>query len=383
MISVDNFYWIISELLLLPSKLSSLHYYPLGTTQELRTTWGHPYQRHQPHVLFYEQEPILEDSLGSPYQALYSNYTAKSCKILANSEHSEIKTKICRERFMYDWYFFYHGFAALEWFRNARYVIDTNPPSKVFLSLNHLVRQKRSYRMTMIANLLSLGMDKFGDVSFHGKQQDCLDEINDERTELSVSSRMTIEKNLVHRENLPITIGSDHINGDYSAHFGANEMTLWKNSYWHVVTETVFYDKKLHLTEKVFKPIISMRPFLLVAAPGNLKYLKSYGFKTFDDWIDESYDDIQDDDQRLNMILQQLQMLCNQNSVKLQAMHDDMRPILEYNHRHFFSGFRTQIVNELVDNFDLCIRRWNNGRVDDRELPLHPDLDRIKKILLS
>jgi hypothetical protein len=35
---------------------------------------------------------------------------------------------------------------------------------------------------------------------------------------------------------------------------------------------------------------------MLLAAPGNLAYLKSYGFKTFDSVIDESYDTIQDND---------------------------------------------------------------------------------------
>ena len=44
---------------------------------------------------------------------------------------------------------------------------------------------------------------------------------------------------------------------------------------FHIVTETIFYDNKLHFTEKVFKPIVARRPFFLVGAPGNLAYLKS------------------------------------------------------------------------------------------------------------
>jgi hypothetical protein len=122
---------------------------------------------------------------------------------------------------------------------------------------------------------------------------------------------------------------------------------------------------------------------LLAAAPGNLAYLKSYGFQTFDQWIDESYDTITDPDQRLQAIVDQTQRLCAMSRSELQHMHQEMQPVLEHNFNHLWSGFRQKIVHELVDNFELCVRLWNNGRVDGRELPLHKiDLARTKEILL-
>jgi hypothetical protein len=36
----------------------------------------------------------------------------------------------------------------------------------------------------------------------------------------------------------------------------------------------------------------------------------------------------------------------------------------------------------MVDNFDTCIRIWNNGRVDNRQRPLCSDLESVKQILL-
>ena len=73
---------------------------------------------------------------------------------------------------------------------------------------------------------------------------------------------------------------------------------LQQSALWNVVSETVFYHNKLHLTEKIFKPIVSKQPFMLLAAPGNLKYLKSYGFKTFDHLWSEDYDNEVHDEQR-------------------------------------------------------------------------------------
>jgi hypothetical protein len=48
------------------------------------------------------------------------------------------------------------------------------------------------------------------------------------------------------------------------------------------------------LTEKALRPIACGQPFILAATPGSLQYLRSYGFKTFSGYIDETYDTIQE-----------------------------------------------------------------------------------------
>jgi hypothetical protein len=45
-------------------------------------------------------------------------------------------------------------------------------------------------------------------------------------------------------------------------------------------------------------------PFVIVGTQGSLKYLRSYGFKTFGDLWDESYDDEPDDSKRIEKIAQ-------------------------------------------------------------------------------
>lgn len=73
------------------------------------------------------------------------------------------------------------------------------------------------------------------------------------------------------------------------------------NSYLHIVTETFISNNpnQIFFSEKTFKPIIFMRPFVLINSVNSLKELKKMGFKTFGDIIDESYDDIYDDEQRI------------------------------------------------------------------------------------
>jgi hypothetical protein len=122
------------------------------------------------------------------------------------------------------------------------------------------------------------------------------------------------------------------------------------DAFWHVVTETVFYYDKLHLTEKIFKPIVSKQPFMLLAAPGNLAYLKSYGFKTFDSVLDESYDLIQDNDLRTDAVVEQLYWYCNLAPGEKIDIIQQLEPIIEYNFDHFYGEFRHIIARELLDN---------------------------------
>lgn len=384
MVSVNNFYWSLYENLLRPTGLDCWYYYPWGTRDNLSRTgeFQSPSTARlvEPHALFHDQEPLDLASLGG--YDFWGFWTNKSCRLLANSEHGVIKDQILKERGMLDWYYFYHGFAALDWFRDAEYVQGHHEPCQVYSSFNRLVNHGRSYRMAITARLASEDLLGHGDISFHTDADQCRREIEDPNTPLSDTSRAIIGTHLLRRQDLPFTLDSRQLDGDFSAHFGHREHALWQRSLWHLVNETVFYEPRLHLTEKTFKPIVAQRPFILAAAPGNLQYLRHYGFETFDRWIDESYDQEQDPDRRMDLIVAQIRRLCELTSEQRRDMLADMSPVLEHNKRHFFGGFRSRIVSELVDNFDVCIRTWNNGRVDDRSVRSHPDLESVKQILL-
>jgi hypothetical protein len=370
--------------------LDAWYYYPFGTRRNLsqrefvdmgtkQAIFFLPRQHH--HVLFhFDQEPLWNNDFGFHYDCKSDENSSKTLRILANSEISDTKKNICRERQMLDWYFFFHGFAALDWFRDGQYFNDDPGFKKTFCSLNHLVSEKKSYRMSLVARLVSLGLHEFGDISFHAYKQDCINECRSEHS-LLTDREKTMIANMLESVTLPLTLHTEPVDGNFSAHYGHGEHVLWQKSLWHVVNETVFYDEKLHLTEKIFKPIVARRPFILVAAPGNLRYLRRYGFKTFGPWIDESYDEIVDPSLRLDMIALQIKRLCKMSRSQLNDMYQDMQSVLEHNKQHFFGEFKQIIVNELVDNFDACVRVWNNGRIDGRQRPRHPDLESVKRLL--
>lgn len=382
MLSVANINWILFDVLLRPCELDAWYYQPFGTMNDFVAYKFRPTCRlHQEHVLFhYEQEPIIDATLGQAYYNVFPGY--KKLHILANSEHSQAKKKLLAEHQMADWYFFYHGLAVLDWFRDAIYITSDIKPNVVFLSLNNLTDHNKSYRIQFTAQLWRIGVLDKGRISLNTTVDRCNDILQDATGQLSAQGRDLIRQWIGSGPQLPITADCVHPDGSLSARFGLRDMRLWQSAFIHVVNESVFFYEKLHLTEKIFKPIVAHRPFLLLAAPGNLEYLRGYGFHTFGQWIDESYDQEPDHDKRLAMVANEVKRLCSMSPSALQDMLAEMQPVLDHNWQHLFlGGFRRQIVDELVDNFGTCIRIWNNGRLDHR-CPEHPNLDQAKRILM-
>jgi hypothetical protein len=387
MFSIENFYYILHQHLLKPLHIHDLIYRNFGSTDiadlaageylPFKDRYGRPKGRH-PVCYFFDQEPINEFRIHQ----CFHTHTLQNFKLLANSEQSKMKHCILKENQYLDWYYFFHGFAAMDWYQDGQYFDQDIAWTRPYVTLNRLHTNDRSYRLNLVARLAGQKLLDSGHVSLHlghteyGTWQQ---ELASPDTRLSTTACELIAQNL----SQPLILDCETSTGSLSADFGHREFELWKSGLWHIVTETVFYHNKLHLTEKIFKPIVAQRPFMLAAAPGNLAYLKSYGFQTFDQWIDESYDNIQDPDQRLQAIVDQTSRLCAMSDSELRQMHQEMQPVLEHNFNHLWTTFRQHIVHELVNNFERSVRLWNNGRIDGRELPLHKiNLEQVKQILL-
>lgn len=108
---------------------------------------------------------------------------------------------------------------------------------------------------------------------------------------------------------------------------------FYEQSFMSIVTETHFYDYEINfLSEKTFKPISYMQPFILVAIPKSLEMLRDFGYKTFHPFIDESYDSEFDDCQRLMMIVNEIERICTLDQQELEMLSRQIRPICEHNY---------------------------------------------------
>ena len=332
-------------------------------------------------ILFYDQEPIL-DKLSDPYldyfnipytdiaknrkqyPELYNNilegnelddyiawYTkfVKKPFVLVTSEKSIIQKQMSEKYGFENLYYFYHGFAALDWFRGYQALNHdkeiVREYDKDFITYNRLIKEDRSYRIYLVSLLKEYDLLDKGFVSFGVTDaiSDWRDEISDPKTRLSEQQKDSIERNLTDITRL--TIDNASVLGSASA-----DIPREQDAFWHVVTETVFYHSKMHLTEKIFKPIVNKQPFMLLAAPDNLAYLKSYGFKTFDSVIDEDYDICQDNQERINKVVSQLHWYANLSPSNKTDVQEHLKPIIEHNFNHFYGEFRHIIAEELITN---------------------------------
>jgi hypothetical protein len=387
MFSLDRFYNILHNNLISQfTNGKSVYHYPFGTYQNrgilIKNNYFAPYQTQTTsyaektwmHCYFFDQEPYYQYTIPIIEKSMLvkSQFDGpRRINILANSEKSDLKNSFVRSQGLYDWYYFYHGFAALDWYRDFQYFEpgSFNQFDKVFICYNHLTSKYRSYRLHLVSNLIEQDLVTSGSVSlFHtGWQQT----IEDPDNPLDNRARVKIYKQLRNISD-PLTIDTDAPTGEMSAKVNFENLT---SALFHVVTETVYFQDKLHLTEKVFKPIVAKRPFFLVAAPGNLAYLKGYGFKTFDRWIDESYDLETDHYIRIEKITFELAKLCAMSPALLKQMHQEMQEVLEYNFNHFYTTFKDLIVDELVDNFEHILCQINNGRQPGNHSRYHQRFD--------
>ena len=107
----------------------------------------------------------------------------------------------------------------------------------------------------------------------------------------------------------------------------------------------------LAFTEKTWKPIMNLHPFILVANKHSLKHLRNYGFKTFSPFIDESYDDIDDVEGRIIAIQNEVDRLCKLPIKQLHDWYWSIEDILKHNYYHFHEKFsdteRKRFLNEI------------------------------------
>lgn len=266
------------------------------------------------------------------------------------SEIGEYVEELCR---IYGWqshYYFYHGWACQDWFRgyDKTFLIprarDRNP-TRCFMSPNRIIGGKRDHRVLFLYNVFKHKLDH----NWISAPREC------------VYEQVSIGEVAKKYNNIYPDIEQVFEDADLPRLFPGEETqqmaSCWltnfnesADSLVYVPTETVYFGRRLHITEKTFKAIALEMPFVLVAPAGSLEYLRRYGFKTFSPIIDESYDLEIDDFKRIEKITKVLKDLDSLSLQERQQIHRHCLPIVEHNFDHFYNGGLTQILWEELTN---------------------------------
>jgi hypothetical protein len=266
-------------------------------------------------------------------------------------------------------YYWSHALIALDWFRFAKHETFQKSTKKTFLIYNRAWSGTREYRLFFSDLLIERNLIDQCQTSCNPVDP----ELNIHYTNHTFTNPQWKPKNILENFLQPTTADSTS-----SADFDTKD---YNSTDIEVVLETLFDDDRLHLTEKSLRPIACGQPFILAGTHGSLEYLRSYGFQTFSDIWDESYDLIEDPKERLICIADLMKKIANWDTETRFNKITQARSIANYNQQWVFSEeFSNLVINELKTNLksaftelELCdnytgwITRW-------KELMTYPEV---------
>lgn len=241
---------------------------------------------------------------------------------------------------------------ARDWYRYAE--VDPNliysyePPPTLFNVYNRAWSGSREYRMKFADLVIDRGLQPHCQIAFARHDQG-----RHWRDHEFKNPRFRPTNDL---ECLPDNQTESWFSADYHARD-------YQRAWWDVVLETVFDDTCVHLTEKILRPIACGKPFICAAGAGSLATLQSYGFETFGELIDESYDQETDSLRRLEKIVDVMQQIGSWTPLQKTQAHQRITEIVTKNKRRFFSqDFQNHVFEELDANFAEAFARCQQHR---------------------
>ena len=266
------------------------------------------------------------------------------------SERGEFVESLCEK---YQWtphYYFYHGWACLDWYRgyDKTFLIPRardRRPTRTFISPNRIIAGKREHRVLFLYNVFKHGLEQ----NWISAPRTCVYENIDISVIANKYNNIYPDiKQVLDQAKLPRVFP-----GEATQEMASCWLTNFDeaaDSLVYVPTETVYFGRRLHITEKTFKAIALEMPFVLVAPAGSLAYLREYGFKTFSSVFDESYDEETDDQLRLEKVTKLLKDLDSLTVAERQHIHQRCLPMVEYNFNHFYRGGFSDLLWEELGN---------------------------------
>lgn len=140
----------------------------------------------------------------------------------------------------------------------------------------------------------------------------------------------------------PRDISEKYMKDSFKGGHGGNfEKNLYhqetRESWVSVISEASYAEDTCFISEKSFKPIATRHPFIMCGNKNSLRYLRELGYKTFDGFIDESYDSMDTWD-RYESIIKNIKTIRDMSKSQKIEWYMGMKDILDHN------------FNTLIDN---------------------------------
>ena len=211
----------------------------------------------------------------------------------------------------------------------------TSTKNKLFVSFNKVDRE---HRIRLLERMFTNGLIDKGYYSFEGSDtfKDRMDSsFSEEFPNISRNrDRFPLRLNINEHRTNPVDIIQDDIKFHRDSHFSIVTETIFYKDYNTVRYNAGQYADSMFITEKTYRCMLLEHPFITLARPGLIKELQRCGYKTFYPYIDESYDNIEDDTDRFNAVVSEIERLCSLTSDEWVEWERNILPIVKHNSKH-------------------------------------------------
>lgn len=238
---------------------------------------------------------------------------------------------------------------------------DTTPrlKSKNTLCFN---RRGTSHRWYTVAEFIKRGLLEKSYFSFY----QTIEEQNVDKSVLKNNYQSVIDTIYENKEMFPIELTMKV--ADWFDNLNETDMAMYNDSYLSLITETKFF-KDMHdncghldqifLTEKTFRTIGNKHPFILMSRPWSLQALVNDGYRTFHPYINEMYDTIEDDELRLEAILDETERLHGLTDQEWLDFQTAVEPVLLHNFNNIKNRSESLFLqDESFRNEDFAIKGY-------------------------
>jgi hypothetical protein len=148
----------------------------------------------------------------------------------------------------------------------------------------------------------------------------------------------------VFKNILPLTF--DGVDNQHPS----DESQIFLDSFLWIASETKKADHNgVYITEKTWKAIVYGSPFCINGDNGSLDYLHKQGYKTFSDYWDESYDDM-DDYNKISHIRGIIKEICSKDLTEINSLYQEMMPILKHNQKILIENSQHENLMRVLQN---------------------------------
>lgn len=127
----------------------------------------------------------------------------------------------------------------------------------------------------------------------------------------------------------------------------------FNSSFMQLVTESD--DRIIFFTEKTATPIFLNKIFLIGGAKGYHRALRDRGFQLYDEIFDYSFDDIEDDTERYEGLIENINRISSLSSAELKKLHSSLFEKIVSNKRHALNLIQ-YIPKEVEDLLELITK---------------------------